>query len=69
MNDRDRFQIRRCIDAKECGLALDDMADIVLEIDKAAAPELRRLFDAAADKTNIEPGDGWGGLDSLRTSS
>ena len=65
MNDRDRFQIRRYIDAGEYSLALDDMADIVLELEKPVPIELRSLFAAAAKKMNIKPGTGLSGVDDL----
>ncbi len=68
MTDRDRFQVRRYIDAREYGLALDDMADILLESDKPVPPELRSLFDAAAAKMDIKPGAGWSGVDTIFTT-
>lgn len=51
----------------EYGIALDDMAHIVLESGKPITSDLRRLFAEAADKMNIKPGDGYPGVDSLRT--
>ncbi len=66
MSDVDQMQIRRYIAAAEYGLALDDMADIVLELNQPVASDLRHLFDAAADKMDIKPGDGWTGVESLR---
>ena len=65
MNDRDRFQVRRYINAGEYGLALDDMADIVLDSEKPVTTELHSLFAAAADKMNIKPGTGLSGFDDL----
>lgn len=65
MTDQDRIQVRQYIAAGEYGLALDDMADIVLESKKTVAPELRSLFYAVATKMKIEPGAGWSGVDSI----
>ena len=68
MNDRDRLQVRRYINAGEYGLALDDMAYIVLDWGKPVTTELHSLFAAAADKMNIKPGTGLSGVSDLLKS-
>ena len=55
--DRYRSDVREYIDVREYALALDDMAAIIKLSGKPLTPQLRGLFDAAANKMEIKPGD------------
>lgn len=56
-NDKYRSEIREYIDVREYALALDDMAAITKLSGKPLTPKLRNLFEAAANKMEIKPGD------------
>ncbi len=65
MSDRDRLLVREFIEVEEYGVALGGLAEIIQRSDKPVAPELRDLFEAAAHKMDMKPGDSERSVDKL----
>jgi hypothetical protein len=62
----DHLQVREYIDVCEYGLALDGLAHAYLQHGNPVQSDLRRMFDALAEKMGMKTGDRWTGVDRLR---